>query len=342
METKTTKMTNIPLNSIDQGSIMEVCRDLNVWNSFLEREREHQMVTIAHNPSLGGILEKTFGYKSFNYAIKVDEEIIGLFPMVRIGQKMVSMPHFSYGGAIVSHDFDKVLNLKDVVPEGRFEVRSFEKLSEHVYDKKISCVVKLSATADEQIMAFRSKLRQKLRKSEKMGFLVRKGGIDLLDDFYDLYSKKMLKFGSPAIGKVFYKNLLELYEFGKAEITVLYDAGKVIAAGFSLSYLNFNEICWSATDCVYDKHNLHALICWEMMKDSIGEYDYFSFGRSTKESNNHRFKKQWNPIELPIYYNYSEPVGTSLKEMTFLTKIWKLQPLKTSVFFGHYISKYVY
>ncbi|RRQ47958.1 peptidoglycan bridge formation glycyltransferase FemA/FemB family protein [Maribacter algicola] len=335
-------MINYHKNNIDHSAVLEVCLDSNIWNSFLEREMGHQMVTIAHNPCLGKILEKTFGYTALNYAIKENEQIIGLFPTVKIGGKVVSMPHFSYGGPLVKHSLNREIFIENIVPQGKFEIRSFERLTQHVYDKKISCVLKLYPTAEEQIMSFKSKLRQKLRKSANKGFTSRVGGLDLLDDFYDLYSNKMLKFGSPPIGKVFYRNLLELYEYGKAEITVLYDGVKVIAAGFSLSYLNFNEICWSATDCAYDKHNLHALICWEMMKDSIGKYDYFSFGRSTKESNNHRFKLQWNPIELPIYYNFSEPIGTSIKDLTFLTKIWKLQPLRTSVFFGHYISKYVY
>jgi len=133
------------------------------------------------------------------------------------------------------------------------------------------------------------------------------------------------------------------YKYGEPIVTVIYDKNKVIAAAFSLSYLNFNEVCWSATDSNYDKVNLHALICWEALKLSVNKgHSYFSFGRSTVGSNNHRFKKQWNPIELPIYYNYSEPVGKSIKELTFLTKIWKLQPLKTSIYFGHIISKYVY
>ena len=316
--------------------------DFNTWNNFLEEEKERQLVTIAHNPSLGNILSKTFGYSDESMFIMKDGQIIGLLPALKVGSKLVSMPHFSYGGPVFKRNLEEVSKIEDIFPDGKFEIRSFERLTEHVYDKKVSCVLKLYSNAEEQMMSIKSKLRQKIRKASKKGFVMQTGGVELLHDFYDLYSKKMLKFGSPPIGRIFYKNLLELYEYGKAEITVLYDGKKVISAGFSLSYLNFNEICWSATDCAYDKHNLHALICWEMMKNSIGKYDYFSFGRSTKESNNHRFKKQWNPLELPIFYNYSEPVGTSLKEMTFLTKIWKLQPLKTSVFFGHYISKYVY
>lgn len=321
---------------------LKEAQDFMEWNAFLDGESRHQMITIAHNPSLGKILAKTFGYTNFNYLIKENEEIIGVFPLVKIGKRVVSMPHFSYGGPIFKNSLNEIPKLSELLGKEKFEIRTFEKLTDNVYDRKLSCVLKVYPSVDEQIMSFKSKLRQKLRKAEKKGFVVKHGREELLDDFYSLYSKKMLKFGSPPIGKIFYKNLLDDYEFGNAEITVLYDKDKVIAAGFSLSYMKFNEICWSATDSAYDKYNLHALICWEILKNSVPHHDYFSFGRSTKGSNNHMFKKQWNPIELPIFYNYSEPVGTSLKELTFLTKIWKLQPLRTSVFFGHYISKYVY
>ncbi len=83
------------------------------------------------------------------------------------------------------------------MPNSKFEIRSFEKLLENVYDKKLSCVVKLSPTSDEQILAFKSKLRKKLRKAEKKGFNIRLGGVELFDDFYDLYSKKVRSFRAP-------------------------------------------------------------------------------------------------------------------------------------------------
>lgn len=322
---------------------LSTCEDFDAWNEFLESERAHQMVTLAHNPSLGPILSKTFGYKSENRFIVEDLKVVGVVPLVHFRGKVVSMPHFSYGGPILASDSGMKVDLKSLFGGKRFELRGFERLSEHVYDKKISCVLQVQASEEAQMKLLKSKLRQKIRKAAKLGYHCTLGGIELLDDYYDLYIRKMLRFGSPPLGKVFFENLLTDYRFGEAQIAILYDGENVIASGMALSYLGFNEVCWSATDHNYDRFNVHALICWEMLRSSIAKkHAFFSFGRSTIDSNNHRFKRQWNPIELPIFYNYSEPVGKSIKELTFLTEIWKRQPLGTSVFFGHRISKYVY
>lgn len=322
---------------------LSTCADDSVWNEFLEKEIDNQMITIAHNPSLGPILEKTFGYKSQNRLMLKEGKLVGVLPAVLFKNKVVSIPHFSYGGPIVDSNEEITIDLNSLFQGKKFEVRSFSKLSEHVYDKKISCVLNVHESVDEQMMSLKSKLRQKIRKAEKIGYITKLGGLELLDDFYDGYSRKMLEFGSPPIGKVFFKNLLTDYKYGDVQIGLLYDGDKLIASGMALSYLNFNEVCWSSTDTDYNRHNIHALICWEMLKSSVeNKHAYYSFGRSTIESNNHRFKKQWNPLELPIYYNYSEPIGKSIKELSFLTKIWKLQPLQTSIYFGHKISKYVY
>ncbi len=322
---------------------LQKATDANVWNEFLRRQAVGQMVTIAHNPCLAPILAKTFGYQEENALIVENGNVIGVLPAVSFGGKLISMPHFSYGGPIFDSSRQGNAPLATLLPDSKFEMRGFLPLSDNYQSHKISCVLNVQPTEEEQLLALKSKLRQKIRKAEKQGYRVEHGGVELLNDYFDLYAKKMLAFGSPPLGKDFFKALLTDYQFGEAVITMVYDGKKVIAAGMCLSYMGFNEVCWSATHEAYEKHNIHALVCWEMAKRSIGlKHAYFSFGRSTVNSNNHNFKKQWNPIELPLYFSFSEPLGKSLREFDFLTKIWKLQPVKTSVFLGKIVSKYLY
>lgn len=319
------------------------CVNDDEWNNFLEKEKEHQMVTIAHNPCLGKILSNTFGYSYTNYVIKDGEHTVGVMPIVNVGKKMVSMPHFSYGGPVVQPAYANTIDISTLLNAPGFELRSFDKLSEHYIDKKISCILKLEETEDEMFMTVKSKLRQKIRKTLKMNLGVKSGGVELLHDFYTIFSRRMLLFGSPPLGKQFFRNLLDEYTHGDVQITVIYDGNKAISAGFSLSYLGFNELCWSGTDDAYARQNVNALMFWEMIKTSIAKkHQYFSFGRSTIDSTQHNYKKLWNPIELPIFYNLSDPPKTSLRDFEFLTKIWKHQPLRTSQILGHYVSKYVY
>lgn len=319
------------------------CQDITTWNEFLEKESWAQLITIAHNPSLGPILEKTFGYTSENMLINMNDEMVGVLPLVKIGDKLVSMPHFSYGGPILNTEADIDLCLTKVLNNNKFEARSFDKLTDNLYENKVTCILALKETVAEQLNEFKSSFRRKIRNSEKHGFTIVRGNVELLEDFYDVYTKKMLCKGSPPLRKSFFLNLLTDYKYGEASITAAYDGDNIIAAGFTLSYLNFNELCWVSTNSDYDKHNVNSFLYWNIIKDTMSkEYRYFSMGRSTKGSSNHRYKRQWKPMEIPIFYNYSQPVSNHVKELTFLTKIWKLQPLRTSVFFGRIVSKYLY
>lgn len=317
--------------------------DADLWNNFLSIEKGNQLITMAHNPSLGSILEKTFGYESQNMVIKKGSKLVGVLPIVKVGKKLVSMPHFSYGGPIIDSKEQLTIDLETVFENKKFEARSLEKLTKNVYDNKVTSIIELKSSAEEHFKELKPGIRRKIRKSGKLNFSFVHGGVELLDDFYLLYAKKMLQKGSPPLGKIFFRNLLNDYHYGEAKISAIYDRIKVVAAGFTLSYLGFNELCWVSSHRNYDKMNVNSLLYWNILKDSIAnKRTHFSMGRSTVNSTNHDYKRQWKPIELPVYYNHSEPVGKSIKEFTFLTKIWKLQPLKTSIYFGHIVSKYVY
>jgi hypothetical protein len=322
---------------------LENTTDHRLWNSFLESEKNCQLITIAHNPCLADILAMTFGYTPQNKFLRKGGEIVGVLPAVQVGTKLVSMPHFSYGGPLLKSSTKYNMSLNSLITSGKFEVRSFNKWTDHAQENKATFIIELRASAEDQLREFKSSFRTKIRKSAQHGFKVLRGGNDLLDDFYQVYSKKMLSKGSPPLGKLFFQNLLSYYTNGNAVITAIYDDSEIISAGFTLSYLNFNELCLESTNPDYDKYRVNTFLYWNIIMDSIkNEHLYFSMGRSTINSSNHNYKKQWAPMELPLYFNYSEPVGKSLKQYGFLSKIWKLQPLETSIYFGNVISKYVY
>ena len=123
--------------------------DKEIWNSFVNNNKENQIVTIAHNPSLTRILSKTFGYKSRCYFIMEGEDIIGVLPGVDFRNKFVSMPHFSYGGPLSKKKIGKshinqLLNYQD------FDIRSFDILSENYNEEKIICYLNLESSIDKQ------------------------------------------------------------------------------------------------------------------------------------------------------------------------------------------------
>lgn len=316
--------------------------DKEIWNSFVNNNKENQIVTIAHNPSLTRILSKTFGYKSRCYFIMEGEDIIGVLPGVDFRNKFVSMPHFSYGGPLSKKKIGKshinqLLNYQD------FDIRSFDILSENYNEEKIICYLNLESSIDKQWTGFKSKLRSQIKKGQKNSPEILHGGNELLSDFYKVYTHNMLRLGSPPLPKLFFKNIFKYYSFGDVHITLVKIDNIAVAAGMTLSYMKFNEVCWASSDYKYNKLNVNMVLYWEMIKYSIQkENTFFSFGRSSKESNTLKFKLQWGAVVKPIFFNYSNKNLINLKKNTLLPKLWKIQPINSSIFLGKIISKYLY
>jgi len=321
---------------------IEKCTNSLIWNEYLKGKTDCQQITIGHNPSMAEILSKTFNYKNSNFLVKCEKKIIGILPGTIIGNKFVSMPHFSYGGPIMS-DWNEWEKLLKAFPFKNYEIRSFRNLSSFFNDNKVVCVLPLQNSPDLQWNNFRSKLRSQIKKGLSYEFDVKNGQIELLNDFYFIYSTNMLRLGSPPLPHQFFKNLLLFYKYGNATIIVVYDKNIPIASGFKLSYLGFEEVCWASADIRYKQYQPNMVLYWELIKNSIlTDNKNFSFGRSTKNSGTYKFKKQWDPIEKQLYFNYSQSKTVNIKNYLWLTEIWKKQPLWTSQVLGKIISKYVY
>lgn len=316
---------------------------IGAWNDFVRTSSDGH--TIAHNPSLGNILEQSYGYRSENSLIYSRGSLIGVFPSCRIGNKMVSMPHFSYGGVlgVTSEMSERMLTELIVKSEPRYEIRSFYRFGSFSGSDKITCFIELKSNPDLQMSFFKSKLRSQIRKGSKNGLEVRVGSLEKLDEFYGIYSKNMHRLGSPAQGKDFFRNLLKYYCYGSADVFCVYHEDRPIGASIVLSYLGFSEVCWAATLREYNYLQTNTFLYWEMIKKCVERGDrVFSFGRCTEDSPSHRFKMQWGTTARRLFYNYSNVRKLHVKKMRFLTDIWRAMPLSLVNKFGGFISGKIY
>lgn len=323
--------------------LVTTLEDLEIWKILIENISQDQLVTIAHNPCLPNILAETFGFKSASYLIWDDEKVIGALPGILIGDKFASLPHFSYGGPLCINKHIERIKISELFPKQKYDIRSFHILSDFYSNEKVTCYLKLQNTVDGQWNSFKSKLRSQIKKGENYGHKVYNGGIELLSDFYMVYTQNMLRLGSPPLPKIFFKNILDNYKFGNVNITVVKYNNLSVASGMTLTYMGFKEVCWASSNHRYNKFNVNMVLYWEIIKKAIIDGNkIFSFGRSSKESNTLKFKLQWDPEVVPIYFNYSHQLSFSIKKMTFLSKLWSIQPNYSAIFFGKYISKYMF
>ena len=64
--------------------------------------------------------------------------------------------------------------------------------------------------------SFKSKFRTKIKKPKKMGLNFRIGGVELLDNFYEVFLVNMRDLGSPVHSKKIIQNIFE--EFSEKSI----------------------------------------------------------------------------------------------------------------------------
>jgi hypothetical protein len=319
---------------------------------MLELAGNECMVTHAHNPCMINILHKTFGWKGGAFLVLANNLPIGYIPAMFVNGHIVSMPHFSFGGLITCHP-DKKAIYSEVLPQihayfsgmhsgdFRYLIRETGRFGAYIQENKVVSWIKILDKSIEQVIP--AAQRSKALKGQLKGLTCKSGGIELLTDFYLVYSRNMLRLGSPVLPKQFFANILNGYSNGSARIFCVYKGNRPVGASFFVSYMGFCENTWFSTLHNYNHLFPAQLLHYEMIKFAISVSGHtYSFGRSTSGSGVHEFKRRWGTEETVVYWNYDKPGGVDLRKAEFMQKIWKLLPLPVANTIGPYFAKIFY
>lgn len=197
----------------------------------------------------------------------------------------------------------------------------------------------------QSIGAGNAKKRQKLRSQAQLA--VRKtqeegktleqhfGHVELLDDFYSVFSKHMRTLGTPVYSYDWFEAILR--EPGNnATLTVAYIDGQPMACGFLLDHQNgLFSIPWASALSASNPYSLNTHMYWNILEWAIQSGGHtFDFGRSSVDSGTFAFKKQWGAEPLPCYWlswsanpNQSTQLSPSNPKFSLAIEIWKRLPL---------------
>ena len=327
--------------------VTEVSPDL-----MRELAGDERFVTHAHNPCIVDILKRTFGWEGGAFLVLDGDKPIGYFAGMIIKKRIVSMPHFSFGGLITcsperNEIYSEILPklfeyFSDIYnPDTSYLLRDTERVGVFVQENKVISWIDIHGKSDQQ--AIPATQLVKARKALEYGLTCKSGGIELLDDFYHVYSRNMLRLGSPVLPKRLFANILNGYANGFSRIFCVYKAKTPVGSSFLMSYMGFFENTWFSTLQNYNQFFPAQLLHHEMISFSIiqGGHTY-SFGRSTSGSGVHEFKRRWGTEETIIYWNYDKPLKMNLRKFEFLSKIWKLLPLPVANVLGPLVAGRVY
>jgi serine/alanine adding enzyme len=307
-------------------------------------------------------MEKTFGHPTFyNMALDENGAVQGVLPLVFLrsrlfGRFLVSLPYLNYGGLVTSSPEATALLLEEAGRCAR-ALRSRHIELRHVAglqldwpkkDHKVSMRLALPERFEDLMKVFPPKLRSQIRRGEKEGMTVQVGGLELLDDFYRIFSRNMRDLGTPVYEKDFFKEILSTFP-RDARLCCVYLQDQVLAAGTLYGFREIIEIPWAASDRRYARMAPNMMLYGSVLRYACEQgYRVFDFGRSTKDSGTYRFKEQWGakPVQLHWYYWLCD--GGPLPELNpqnpkyaLAIRIWQHLPVPVATFIGPRVAKYL-
>jgi FemAB-related protein (PEP-CTERM system-associated) len=308
------------------------------------------------------VVEEAFGHETVYLMVRDQQrDVRGVLPMVLLdsrlfGRFLVSMPFFNYGGVDAGIPPARDLLLDAAAQEalalraGHVELRQSEPIActWKSRERKVSMRLPLSQDFQTLMKGFPSKLRSQIRRPQKEGMVAQVGGLELLDQFYGVFSRNMRDLGTPVYGKAFFRAILETFPKETAICSVSWN-NNVVAAGLVYAFREVMEIPWASSDRRYDRLSPNMLLYSAVLEYACHQGSkVFDFGRSSVDSGTYRFKQQWGaqPRQLHWYYWLAE--GQSIPGLNpdnpkfkAAISVWRHLPLTVTNLLGPHIVKYL-
>jgi FemAB-related protein (PEP-CTERM system-associated) len=337
--------------------------DVSVLNSddpackvFVESKPEGR---ICHLFAWSDMVRRTIGHSPFYLVARDCGRVRGVLPLMHIrsrlfGNRMISQAFSSYGGPLAdcseAHDvlFNRAVEIAAQLNCESIEFRNIEPLPYDLQlrEDKLTMFISLEGGAEQVWRNVRGEVRKQTRKAEKNGLVAIDGTMELLDDFYAIYSREMHELGTPAYPRKLMAAMLETFPENVRLFAVQLD-GVSVGAGLMTCFNGIAEIPWSATLSEYDHLYPNRLLYWSIIKYYCEHgAKLFDFGRSSVGSGNYEFKRRWRAEPIQLHYQYWIRPGHQFSILdprsdTYKRKVemWKKLPLWVAKLLGPHISR---
>ncbi|WP_298435874.1 FemAB family XrtA/PEP-CTERM system-associated protein [Geobacter sp.] len=331
--------------------------DGTAWDAFVAA---HLHSTNYHQYVWRRVIEKSFGLKTYYLASRNNNnEICGVLPLAHLesrlfGSFLVSVPFFNYGGLLCNEAaatgalLDRARSLLGELSAGHSELRHLKAPVEGLFTKehKVTMILDLEKDEEAQWTALDAKVRNQVRKAQKCGLTAVAGHLDLLNGFYEVFSRNMRDLGTPVYGKNFFRNILATFPDSTRIISVMLGE-KTVASGLLTWFRDTLEVPWASSISDYREMCPNNLLYWEAIRFAIGHGStIFDFGRSTPGEGTFRFKKQWGARPVQLYWQYLLGQGKDVPELNprnpkyrLAVKVWQKLPLAVTNALGPLIVR---
>ena len=311
--------------------------------------------SVSHHPNWLRVLDE--GLKQVPYCLvaRTAEGIAGFLPLSFVssrlfGKFLVSLPYLNSAGVQAETPeaavalTSRAVDLADQLGVKNLELRHEGELPHPnlngTMEEKVHMRLSLPGHVDELWQSFKPKVRNQIRKGEKSEFTVRWGGADSLRDFYEVFSHNMRDLGTPVYSTRLFQSVIKWFP-EQAEFCTIHDGQRPVAGALLLHGAGITEVPSASALRSYNSTNVNMFMYWQLLQRAIERsQELFDFGRSTKDSNTFRFKKQWGALPQPAVWQYYLRSGSAAdlrkesgKYDRFIS-LWRRLPLPVTRLLG--------
>jgi FemAB-related protein (PEP-CTERM system-associated) len=303
------------------------------------------------------ILSRSYGTDCRFLVSGEGDQITGVLPLTYMpgrlaGNRLISMPFLDQGGLLATSNesaadlWSAAVDLAEKLGARGIDLRGERYLAP--VDQETSrylFLLPLSEDIDAIWKSLHSKVRNQVRKSEKLGLSTRRAEPEELPKFYSVLSRNMRDLGSPVHGRRFFSSIFEqLGAFCRLYLTE--DASRaVVAGGIAIEFGGTVTVPWASAlrearpSC--PNHSLY----WRILCDAAESgAEQFDFGRSTEGTGTYRFKKQWGTSIEPLRWRSFDRQGRPQKESfidprkhSTAVELWRHLPLSLTTRIGPWL-----
>jgi len=320
------------------------------------------------------VIEKTYGHKT-HYLMAVDPKntIAGILPLVHLkhfifGNNLTSIPYFDMCGVLANDVqieetlFNQAIKLGHTLKVDSIDLRHTHPLSwlnqidqkdstttfQYNNHDKVRMVLELPETSELLMKSFNSKFRNKIKRPIKAGLKCKIGGIELLNDFYTVFTINMRDLGSPVHSKRFIENVLNEFS-NKAKLGIVYKDNQPISCIMVIGFKNVLANPWASALREYSNLRANTLQYWTMLEYACdNSYIFFDFGRSSPDEGTYKFKQKWGAEPIPLHwYNISmndqvaDTASSKKSKFDKAIKFWQKMPVGVTKILGPFVRKYI-
>jgi len=346
-------LSDIVINELEGDSLS------SLWNAYVEKTPGS---SLYHRWEFREQIKLSFGHETI-YLAALNEagEICGVLPAVLLssrlfGRFIISMPFFNYGSVLADSQgiegklIDALIGLAKSKMAEHVELRSVcSREGMLLKTNKVAMILPLPTDSNVLWQDIGAKVRSQIKKANRFDLRMEFGKSELLDDFYQVFATNMRDLGTPVYSRTFFQNLITCELQEQFHIGVVYKDGSPVSCCFLMGHKDMLEIPWASTLSSFNHMNANMFMYWEILKKAISEkYDFFDFGRSSKDAGTFRFKKQWGAKPEQLYWHYWLSEGGALPELNpnnpkyrLIISVWQRMPVWLTKLIGPRLVKFL-